>query len=170
MPDQNQEKKIKPEGIGLPIDKQIERSESEFESGQEKKLDQGLEQEKTFEEKLKEKHQETFETKKETSASLVQTFSNLNDQEKEKRIEKILEKDLMDFYLNLSPQKQEQFRQGGEETARKINALLKKTKVKIKHIINLIIKWLTILPGVNKFFLEKEAKKKAEEIIRLKQE
>jgi len=58
----------------------------------------------------------------------------------------------------------------GEETARKIDVLLNRTRVKTEKIISLIRKWLSLLPGVNKFFLEKEAKKKAEEIIKLKED
>lgn len=86
------------------------------------------------------------------------------------KIEKILEKDLQEAFSSLEPEKQKEFAKKGEETAEKINELLNKGKVKTRKIIDLIKKWLSYLPGVNKFFLEKEAKKKAEEIIKLKQE
>ena len=88
--------------------------------------------------------------------------------EREKRIEKILEDNMEEIYLNLSPEKQKEFRVTGEQTARQINAILEKTKFKIKEIINLIRKWLSLIPGVNKFFLEQEAKIKADKIIHLK--
>jgi hypothetical protein len=56
----------------------------------------------------------------------------------------------------------------GEETVEKINSLLDKTKIKIGKIINLIKKWLKIIPGINQFFLEQEAKIKTDKIINLK--
>lgn len=88
-----------------------------------------------------------------------------SDKKREKVIEKILEKDLDELYLAMSPEKKEEFKVVGEETAREINNLLKKTKVKVKKIIDLIRKWLLIIPGVNKFFVEQEAKIKTDEII-----
>jgi hypothetical protein len=88
--------------------------------------------------------------------------------EREKRIEKILEENMEEIYLKLSLEKQKEFRVTGEQTARQINAILEKTKFKIKEIINLIRKWLSIIPGLNKFFLEQEAKIKADKIINLK--
>jgi hypothetical protein len=42
-------------------------------------------------------------------------------------------------------------------------------KFKVKAIVDLIKKWLAIIPGVNKFFLEQEAKIKTDQIIALKQ-
>ena len=88
--------------------------------------------------------------------------------EQEKKIEKILEENLESIYLNMPPAKQREFRVAGEQTAEQINILLEKAKFKIKEIINLIRKWLSLIPGVNKFFLEQEAKIKADKIINLK--
>lgn len=88
--------------------------------------------------------------------------------EREKRIEKILEENMEEIYLKLSPEKQKEFRIAGEQTAKKINEILGKAKFKIKEIINLIRKWLSLIPGVNKFFLEQEAKIKADKIVSLK--
>ena len=85
-----------------------------------------------------------------------------------KEIEKVLEKDLGDIYVSLPPEKQKQFRIVGEETAAAINDLFNTGKLKIKKIIDLIRKWLSIIPGVNRFFLEQEAKIKADEIIKIK--
>lgn len=83
-----------------------------------------------------------------------------------KKIEKILEKDLEEIYSNMEPAKQQEFSRSGEQTARKIDALLAKGRVKVKKIIELIKKWLSLIPGINKFFLEQEAKIKADEIIK----
>ncbi|HZJ41757.1 MAG TPA: hypothetical protein VFD51_01950 [Patescibacteria group bacterium] len=56
----------------------------------------------------------------------------------------------------------------GEDTTAKINLLLNKTKIKVDKIISLIKKWLKIIPGINHFFLEQEAKIKADKIINIK--
>jgi len=86
----------------------------------------------------------------------------------QKQIETILSKGLEEIYVSLTPEKQKKFRQVGEETAIKINKLLSKAKVNIGAIIKLIRKWLSLIPGVNKYFLEQEAKIRADEIIKLK--
>ncbi|MFH0892747.1 MAG: hypothetical protein V1867_08330 [Candidatus Falkowbacteria bacterium] len=85
---------------------------------------------------------------------------------RQKKIEVILEKDLGDIFAGMTPEKQKEFKLVGEETAAKINELIGRGKVKVKKIIDLIRKWLSLVPGVNKFFLEQEAKIKADEIIK----
>jgi hypothetical protein len=89
-------------------------------------------------------------------------------EEREKQIENFLARDLEEIYLGLPLDKQVEFRKEGEETARKINKLLEKTKINLGKIVNLIRKWLSLIPGVNKFFLEQEAKIKADEIVKLR--
>ncbi|HTW96594.1 MAG TPA: hypothetical protein VMD74_02970 [Candidatus Methylomirabilis sp.] len=89
-------------------------------------------------------------------------------EEREKQIENFLARGLEDIYLGLPLEKQAEFRQRGEETAKKINKLLEKTKINLGKIVNLIKKWLSLIPGVNKYFLEQEAKIKADEIIKLR--
>lgn len=88
--------------------------------------------------------------------------------EREKKVEKILEQDLAGIYIALSPEKKQEFKAAGEATAKKINGLLSDAKVKIKSIVELIIVWLKIIPGLNRFFLEQEAKIKADEIMKLR--
>ncbi|MBU1130551.1 hypothetical protein KJ840_00235 [Patescibacteria group bacterium] len=87
-------------------------------------------------------------------------------------IEKILEADLGEVYNNLSPQQQEEFKIKGEETAVQVSQLLNSAKIKFsylaKQIFGLIINWLKIIPGVNKFFVEQEAKIKSDKILALK--
>lgn len=87
----------------------------------------------------------------------------------QKKIESVLASGLEDIYVSLAPEKQKEFRRVGEETAGKINKLLAKAKINIGEIIRLIKKWLSLIPGVNKYFLEQEAKIKAEEIIKMRQ-
>ncbi len=84
------------------------------------------------------------------------------------KIEKILEDGLGDAFQRLSPIAKQEFKIKGEKTAAKISELLRSTHVKVKKILRLIVEWLKILPGINRFFLEQEAKIKTDRIIELK--
>ncbi len=84
------------------------------------------------------------------------------------RVEKILEEGLREAYEKMSPVAKQEFKIKGEETAEKIGQLLKKTHVQVKKIFALIFDWLKMIPGVNYFFLEQEAKIKADRILALK--
>ena len=86
----------------------------------------------------------------------------------QKQVENVLAEGLADVYLSLTPQKRKEFKKAGEQTAKKINQLLSKTKINIGEIIKLIKKWLSLIPGMNKYFLEQEAKIKADELIKLR--
>ncbi|MFH0804971.1 MAG: hypothetical protein V1916_02120 [Patescibacteria group bacterium] len=81
------------------------------------------------------------------------------------QIENVLSEHLDELYLQMTPEQQLQFRQKGEETASRISVLLRETKIKVKEILNLIREWLKIIPGINKFFLEQEAKIKTERLL-----
>ncbi|MDD4333127.1 MAG: hypothetical protein PHT51_03370 [Patescibacteria group bacterium] len=91
-------------------------------------------------------------------------------EQRKKEVENILAEDLEELYLSLPPDKQKEFKKIGEETAVKINNLLDRAKIKMRQVISLIRKWLAIIPGVNKFFLDQEAKIKADEIVKMKEE
>lgn len=82
-------------------------------------------------------------------------------------VEKILEENLDDLYLSLPADKQREFKIKGEETTNKIIKLIKEAKVTFKKIFKLIFGWLKMIPGVNRFFIEQEAKIKADKIIKL---
>ncbi len=82
-------------------------------------------------------------------------------------IEKILEKNLAEVYQAIPEYLRPEFREKGAETASKISTLLQSAKLKIREIIDLILNWLKIVPGLNRFFIEKEAAIKAEEILGL---
>lgn len=83
-------------------------------------------------------------------------------------IEGVLEEDLLELYKALTPSQRKQFKTEGERAARAIERLFKKAAVTVMEIIRLIRRWLRLLPGVNIFFIEKEAKIKAERILALK--
>jgi hypothetical protein len=86
------------------------------------------------------------------------------------RIENILSENLDELYLQMTPQQQMAFKQKGEETSNKVQALLREAKVKAKEILNLIKDWLRLLPGINKFFLEQEAKIKTDRLLNLREQ
>jgi hypothetical protein len=46
--------------------------------------------------------------------------------------------------------------------------MIQSGKVNIKKIRNLIIRWLRVIPGVNRYFLEQEAKIKTDRISEMK--
>ncbi|PIR93168.1 hypothetical protein COT99_02250 [Candidatus Falkowbacteria bacterium CG10_big_fil_rev_8_21_14_0_10_43_10] len=85
-----------------------------------------------------------------------------------KEIEQVLSGDLEDIYFQLPPDIQQKFKREGEAAARKIKGLLDRAKVNAKKIARLIMDWLKIIPGINKFFLEQEGKIKTDEVLKLK--
>lgn len=89
-------------------------------------------------------------------------------QQRAKEIDTILSEGLNEIFLKMKPEDQKVFKKKGEETVVKINELLNHTKVKINKIIELVRKWLLLVTGINKFFLEQEVKLKTDKIIRLK--
>jgi len=86
------------------------------------------------------------------------------------KIENIISENLDELFLQMTPQQQMTFKRKGEETAQKIDVLLKETKVKVKEIVTLIKEWLKLIPGINKFFLEQEAKIKTDRLLNLKEQ
>ncbi len=85
-------------------------------------------------------------------------------------IDDILEEDLKELYLAMSVDQQRKFRAKGEETVSKIRELVRATKINAKKIFRLIREWLKLIPGVNRFFLEQEAKIKTDKILAVSEE
>ncbi|MFZ6035844.1 MAG: hypothetical protein ACOYUK_01765 [Patescibacteria group bacterium] len=85
-------------------------------------------------------------------------------------IENILAEHLEGIFVNMSPQEQMAFKVKGEETATKINVLLQETKIKVRSILDLIREWLQLIPGVNRFFVEQEAKIKTDRLLNLREQ
>jgi len=82
-----------------------------------------------------------------------------------KEIENILADGLGDYYTKLNPADQQKFKQFGEEAAKEVDTLLQKAVVKIVEVIGVIKKWLSSVPGLNKFFIEQSAKIKADKVM-----
>lgn len=81
------------------------------------------------------------------------------------QIERILEEGLTDFYSGLSPQIQAKFKKQGEEVASTIRQMTEQAKVRIRKILKIIRKWLALIPGINRYFLEQESIIKTEKIM-----
>jgi hypothetical protein len=150
------------------IQEQIEKKEHFLEEDYETPVSPERREQQKNSESSSETSEELFSEKVGEGDDIVaQGIYNQQQAARTKEIEKVLEKDLGDIYVSLPPEKQRQFKIIGEETAIAINDLFNTGKLKIKRIIDLIRKWLSIIPGVNKFFLEQETKIKADEIIKI---
>lgn len=83
-------------------------------------------------------------------------------------IEHIMEDGLVDAFREMTPIQQQEFKIKGEQTALAIRHLMRQPKIKIKKIFELLLEWLRLIPGVNRFFTEQEAKIKADKIFALR--
>lgn len=81
------------------------------------------------------------------------------------KIDNILSQDLDDFIQSLSSQEKERFQAKKEETIGVIEKMINQAKVVGREILNLIKKLLNFLPGMDRFFREKESKIKTDQIL-----
>lgn len=81
------------------------------------------------------------------------------------QVENILSNGLGGVYNQMEPGLKQRFKNKGEEIARKIERMATQGKTKVSKIIAWIKEWLKLIPGVNRFFLEQEAKIKTDKII-----
>ncbi len=147
---------------------QIESTEFKTEDLEQKRT----ETEKTDQPSLTNQQQASFQalpihtnTEEDVDDFMLQTKDELTN-----KIELIMEENLGDAFLELTPVQKQEFKLRGEKTALEIKNIINKKgkKNNIKKIFQLLLDWLKMLPGINKFFLEQEAKIKADKIISLK--
>ncbi|MDD4290013.1 MAG: hypothetical protein PHH83_01915 [Patescibacteria group bacterium] len=117
---------------------------------------------------LKKTDQQTDTSNIQSTPATLQTNFDDSDRGFVQKIENILEENLRELYINLPKEKQHEFKKKGEEITHKISLLLKEVKIQARKIIDLIIEWLSMAPGINKMFLKQEAKIKTDKIIALK--
>ena len=86
------------------------------------------------------------------------------------RVERVLEDGLADIYLKMPKVKRQEFKVEGERVAAHLRKMIDSTKIKAKEVMNLIMNWLKMIPGVNRWFLEQEAKIKADKVILMAEE
>ncbi len=84
-------------------------------------------------------------------------------------IEKIMTEGLDDIYVALPPELQAAVKYEGEIAAAKIEELIESGKSISKKVLAILRSWLEKIPGVNKFFLEQEAKIKTERLLNLRE-
>lgn len=84
------------------------------------------------------------------------------------KVEKVLEENIAPYFARLTPDQQHKFKTEGEKVTKEIAQCLKEVKVNVARIFQLIWAWLMFLPGVNKIFLQQEAKIKTDKILRIK--
>lgn len=83
-------------------------------------------------------------------------------------VQRILADGLYETYAKLPPALQQKFKAEGELTASRVARLLTEVKVRVGKIIELIRRWLALIPGVNRYYLEQEAKLKADALLATK--
>ncbi|MBI4276380.1 hypothetical protein HY629_00895 [Candidatus Uhrbacteria bacterium] len=83
------------------------------------------------------------------------------------RVEKILEEDLAQVYFMMNTEEQSRFKLKGEETANAVESLLSHAKATAARLIQLLRAWFQLIPGVSKFFVERESKIKTDKLLRL---
>ncbi len=106
--------------------------------------------------------------KKPVPSPLKVEDQNNYEGKKIKAIENIMSSGLDKIFLEMSPRERKRFKDEGEKTALKISELLSKVRLSADKIVKLIKDWLKLIPGVNRFFLEQEAKIKTDKIINIK--
>lgn len=84
-------------------------------------------------------------------------------------VEKILEDGLGEYFDQLPENAKARFQTKGKEVASQIAIMVRGFHVQVKKVVLLIHNWLLTIPGVNKFFLEQEAKIKTDRILELEQ-
>ncbi len=139
------------------------KSESVLESSSEKIIEKSA-----LEKKVKQEGQTKSEVREATTIIPAALSTDDYHLKREIEIDACLSEGLSETFLAMSPEKQRIFKTEGENTVKKINILLDATKININKIIDLIKKWLKLITGINRFFLDQEAKIKADKIVKIK--
>jgi hypothetical protein len=64
----------------------------------------------------------------------------------------------------------QRFWQKGKEIGALVADMVRHYKVEVKRVLHLLKEWLISIPGVNRFFLEQEAKIKTDRILDLERQ
>ncbi|MFH2062837.1 MAG: hypothetical protein ABIJ46_01640 [bacterium] len=85
-------------------------------------------------------------------------------------VERHLESDLWEVYADMPEQVRVRFRQEGERIAQVIRDGLQSGRMAAHSIMTLVVRWLKMIPGVNRWFLVQEAKIKTDSLASLGRE
>ncbi|MFH1890766.1 MAG: hypothetical protein ABIJ91_04360 [Candidatus Kuenenbacteria bacterium] len=83
------------------------------------------------------------------------------------KIERAMQENLEEVFFNMDEAHRRMFKEEGERTARQIETVVRIGKSAAVKILELLKRWLCLIPGVNKFFLEQEAKIKTDKILKI---
>lgn len=90
--------------------------------------------------------------------------------EERRKIEGILSEDLKEIFQGMDAAHKAEFKKQAEETASALEVLITTAKATARKVVKLISNWLKIIPGINQFFLEQEAKIKTDKILAINKE
>lgn len=158
-----------PEAIPTPAEK--EAGFDEVAVAEEQALEQ-MEEAREEERGFLENVTETEEAQAATPAPAAQPTALQEPEGKDEvllEVEKILEDGLEPLYQSMDATAKEKFQKKGKEVSNRIANMVRSFKLKMDRVILLIRSWLLTIPGVNKFFLEQEAKIKADKVLDLEE-
>ncbi|MFA6391214.1 MAG: hypothetical protein WCW66_00485 [Patescibacteria group bacterium] len=84
-----------------------------------------------------------------------------------KQIEGILSEDLKELFQGMDAAHKAEFKRQASETASALEILIASAKATARKVVKLISTWLKLIPGINEFFLEQEAKIKTDKLMEL---
>ena len=84
-----------------------------------------------------------------------------------KEVESVLSENIATIYKNLPADRKKAFKLKGEQITDQIVHMIRSGILQVKKILGIIRDWLEMIPGVNAFFLEQEAKIKTDKIQEL---
>ncbi len=82
-------------------------------------------------------------------------------------IERIMEQSASEYYPGMPPRLQKKFSELGDRVSLKIEKLLLTKKNHIVDIAHILHEWLKLIPQASPYYLEQEAKIRADEMVRL---
>ncbi len=82
-------------------------------------------------------------------------------------VEKILEYGLGDYIPDMPEEARERFLKKGGEVASQLSTMVRTLNVQVALVVTLIKEWLLTIPGVNRYYIEQEAKIKTDHIVDL---
>ena len=101
------------------------------------------------------------------AAPVAETVPVVPDDEVIVEVEKILEDGLGDYVESMPEEARKRFLTKGRDVSIQIAVMVRGLKVELHRTILLIRDWLLTIPGVNRYFLEQEAKIKTDNIVAL---
>jgi hypothetical protein len=149
-----------PKVIEAPPTPEVDQYEQE-----ERVAEQQMEQQEQTEEFLEEAPTSSVPTT--ATAEPIAPAAVIEKDEITLEVEKILEAGLGDYVPDMPEEARQRFLKKGGEVAAQISVMVRTLNVQVSLVLKLLKEWLLTIPGVNKYFIEQEAKIKADRIMEL---